>query len=83
MSQHEKYEAVATCLRCPRTDIYVTKRVVNDHFRYADIFDEIFINFKNKVRVKIPEVIDVREKYFHAEYQFLFLRPMVFDSTLM
>ena len=32
-------------------------------------FDEIFINFKNKVMVNIPEVIDVTDKYFHAEYQ--------------
>ena len=35
MPQPEKYEAVAACPRCPRTDIYVTKRVVNDHFRYV------------------------------------------------
>ena len=34
MPEPEKYKAVAACLRCPRNDLYVTRRVVNDHFRY-------------------------------------------------
>ena len=34
MAGPEKYKAVAACLRCPRKDIYVTRRVLNDHFRY-------------------------------------------------